>query len=536
MSEVAQRAGALYIASNQNSDTLAAEKARRVMFMVPPDMSMALRTLAPYLAEHVGKKWYFLTHDYEWGWSGTKWGQRKILEQYKGTDLGESKIPLNTRDFSAFLLKARAAKPDALVLTVGGVDLAALMEQMFEFGIQKEMTIVNTLLNLEDLWAVGPREGRGDPHDGVGPHDRCPGRERVRGPVQETLPTSPIPVPTANTVNGYIGVRELLRGIERAGKDDVTAVIKAMEGATARVFLKNDPITIREWDHKFLWASYVVRVKKPNEMKDRADFVEILKWAPGKDTARTRQENPVNLGPYPERDAERRAAKRGVPSSPPRCCPGRTRAWPLPAVGVCGADPGTHASCVSREGVMTEFFPFLMNGVVLGLIFAVVALGFTLILGVMQVINFCHGILFAFGAYFAFSMQKYVGFWVALVVAPLLVGLVGLLLERIMIHRTYGGSPLFGLLLTFGLATALEEVIRMIWGKPGYSVAAPKFAAGSLDLGFMFYSKYRLILAALAILIILLVWLFLEKTPYGAIIKAGASDSEMIMALGKTCP
>ena len=67
--EVAQRYGALYIASNQNSDTLVAEKARRCVFMVPPDMAMCLRTLAPYLLEKVGKKWYFLTHDYEWGWS-----------------------------------------------------------------------------------------------------------------------------------------------------------------------------------------------------------------------------------------------------------------------------------------------------------------------------------------------------------------------------------------------------------------------------------------------------------------------------------
>jgi branched-subunit amino acid ABC-type transport system permease component len=173
---------------------------------------------------------------------------------------------------------------------------------------------------------------------------------------------------------------------------------------------------------------------------------------------------------------------------------------------------------------------------VLGLIFAVVALGFTLILGVMQVINFTHGILFALGAYFAFSMQRYVGFWFALLLAPLLVGVVGLVLERLVIHRTYGGNPLFGLLLTFGLATALEEVIRMVWGKTGYSVAAPKFAAGSLDLGFMIYSKYRVILAILAIVIILLVWLFLEKTPYGAIIKAGASDAEMVMALGKNLP
>lgn len=185
---------------------------------------------------------------------------------------------------------------------------------------------------------------------------------------------------------------------------------------------------------------------------------------------------------------------------------------------------------------MTEFLSFAMNGLVLGLLFALVALGFTLILGVMQVINFTHGILFALGAYFAFSMQRYVGFWFALLLAPLLVGVVGLILERLVIHRTYGGNPLFGLLLTFGLATALEEVIRMVWGKTGYSVAAPKFAAGSFDLGFMIYSKYRLILAVLAIVVILLVWLFLEKTPYGAIIKAGASDAEMVMALGKNLP
>jgi len=185
---------------------------------------------------------------------------------------------------------------------------------------------------------------------------------------------------------------------------------------------------------------------------------------------------------------------------------------------------------------MTELLSFTMNGLVLGLLFALVALGFTLILGVMQVINFTHGVLFAFGAYFAFSMQKYVGFWMALILAPVLVGVVGLILERLVIHRTYGGNPLFGLLLTFGLATALEEVIRMVWGKTGYSVAAPKFAAGSLDLGFMIYSKYRLLLAVLAVIIILLVWLFLEKTPYGAIIKAGASDAEMVMALGKNLP
>lgn len=296
--EVAQRYGALFMGSNQNSDTLTAQYGRRSTFMVPPDMAMALRTLAPYLIEKVGKKWYFLTHDYEWGWSGTKWA-KTILQKFGGTDLGESKIPLNTRDFSAFLLKARAAKPDALVITVGGVDLAALMEQMSEFGIYKETTVVSTLINLEDLWAVGPEKMQGI-HLMEWYHEiNVPSAKEFLARYKKRWPSAPIPVPTANTVNGYIAVRELLRGIERAGKDDVAAVIKALEGHTSADSLKHDPLTIRDWDHKLLWASYVVRSKKPSEMKDRADFVEVLRWAPGKDTARTREENPVNLGPYP---------------------------------------------------------------------------------------------------------------------------------------------------------------------------------------------------------------------------------------------
>lgn len=296
--EVAQRYGALYIASNQNSDTLAAEKARRNVFMVPPDMAMCLRTLAPYLIEKVGKKWYFLTHDYEWGWSGTKWA-RKILEKSGGIETGESKIPLNTRDFSSFLIKARAAKPDALVITVGGIDFAALMEQLYEFGIQKEMMVVTTLINLEDMWAFGPEKNIGI-HLMEWYHEiNAPGVKEFVTRYRKRWPSAPIPVPTANTLNGYIGMREMLRGIQRAGKDDVGAVIKAMEGHTSPDSLKNDPLYIREWDHKFIWASYVVRSKKPNEMKDRADFAEVLRWSPGKETARTQEENPVKLGPYP---------------------------------------------------------------------------------------------------------------------------------------------------------------------------------------------------------------------------------------------
>jgi len=296
--EVAQRYGALFIATNQNSDTITGEKAHRCVFRVPPDMSMALRTLGPYLFEHVGKKWYFFTHDYEWGWSGTRWA-RKSLEKLGGTEVGESKVPLNTRDFSSFLLKARAAKPDVLVITVGGIDRAALMEQIYEFGINKDMTISHTLYDFEDVWAAGAEKNFGI-HGTEWFHGiNIPAVKEFVASYKKRWPAALIPVPTQDTANGYIGMRELLRALERARTDDLGAVIKTLEGHTVRDSLKNDPIYIREWDHQFLWAFYVVRSKKPSEMKDRTDFFEILKWSPGKEVARTQEENPVKLEPYP---------------------------------------------------------------------------------------------------------------------------------------------------------------------------------------------------------------------------------------------
>ena len=180
---------------------------------------------------------------------------------------------------------------------------------------------------------------------------------------------------------------------------------------------------------------------------------------------------------------------------------------------------------------LTELVTQLLNGVVLGLLYAIIALGFMLILGTMEVINFAHGVLFAFGGYFAMALQPHVGWWGALLLAPLGVGLVGLVLER-GVRRTYGRDPLFGLLFTFGAALALEEVIRIVWGPRGYTISAPAFVAGPFQWGFLFYSKYRVLVAGLAVLLLAGVWWFLERTPYGAIIKAGAHDGEMVRALG----
>jgi len=184
---------------------------------------------------------------------------------------------------------------------------------------------------------------------------------------------------------------------------------------------------------------------------------------------------------------------------------------------------------------LTEFVTQLLNGFVLGLLYAIIALGFMLILGTMEVINFSHGLLFAFGGYIALSLQPYVGWWVALALAPVAVGVMGLLIE-FGVRRTYGKDPLFGLLFTFGAALALEELIRIFWGPRGYTISAPAFVAGPFKWGFLYYSKYRILVVVLAILLLFFVWWFLERTPYGAIIKAGAHDGEMVRALGINLP
>lgn len=197
---------------------------------------------------------------------------------------------------------------------------------------------------------------------------------------------------------------------------------------------------------------------------------------------------------------------------------------------------------------LANLLPHLVNGLSLGLLFALIALGFMLIVGVMELINLAHGSLFALGAYLAMTViapGAELGFlgaaWadlplgvryaVALVVAPAAVAALGMLLE-IAMRRTYGKDALYGLLLTFGAALVIEEAIRLVWGSAEQVMPVPQAFTGAFLFGGTIYSTYRFYAAAAAFLVILAVWLFLEKTPYGAMIKAGAHDSEMVRALG----
>ena len=198
---------------------------------------------------------------------------------------------------------------------------------------------------------------------------------------------------------------------------------------------------------------------------------------------------------------------------------------------------------------VSQIFPHLLNGLSLGLLFALIALGFMLIVGVMELINLAHGSLFALGAYFALTIidpslswftaaeDSYTAlpliyrYGLALILAPLLVAVVGMGLELCM-RRTYGKKAEYGLLLTFGAALVIEESIRLTWGPTERYLQVPEFMTGAMLFAGLIYSKYKLYAVVLSIITIFLVWLFLERSPYGAIIKAGAHDSEMVRALG----
>ena len=198
---------------------------------------------------------------------------------------------------------------------------------------------------------------------------------------------------------------------------------------------------------------------------------------------------------------------------------------------------------------MFDLLPHLINGLTLGLLFALIALGFMLIVGVMEQINLAHGSLFALGAYVGMALlgpnpplppgfaewwlTQSLGFRYALtlVIAPVVVGVVGLAVEFLM-RRTYGKDPLYGLLLTFGAAMVIEELIRLVWGTRDYVLTTPPGMSGGFIALDLIWSAYRFYAAAIAAAVIGLTWLLIEKTPYGAIIKAGAHDSEIVRALG----
>jgi branched-chain amino acid transport system permease protein len=174
----------------------------------------------------------------------------------------------------------------------------------------------------------------------------------------------------------------------------------------------------------------------------------------------------------------------------------------------------------------------LFNGLIVGAFYALMALGLSLILNLSGVINFAHGGFLALGAYIAYSLMPSIGFWGALIVAPILTAAIGLVVERLLIRPLYGGDPLYGLLLTFGLAYILEDATRYIWGAQSVPFQAPTWLTVPLSRQFFFLTGYRLFMIVIVAVAVGGLFAILNYTRLGMRIRAGTRDLDTVSTLG----
>ena len=202
--------------------------------------------------------------------------------------------------------------------------------------------------------------------------------------------------------------------------------------------------------------------------------------------------------------------------------------------------------------------PLLFGQVLLGLIngafYALLSLGLAVIFGMLNIVNFAHGALFMLGAFAAWMILTpntwlamidpalqlpawlTIGYWPALIIAPLIVGAFGLLLERTIIRRLYGLDNIYGLLLTFGLALVIEGLFRNAFGSSGQPYAIPAQLSGAVNLGFMFMPYYRGWVVVAALVVCITTWLLIEKTSLGARLRAATENAALVQAFGVNVP
>ena len=175
----------------------------------------------------------------------------------------------------------------------------------------------------------------------------------------------------------------------------------------------------------------------------------------------------------------------------------------------------------------------VLNALALAGLLFLVSAGLSLVFGILRVVNFAHGVFYMLGAYLGFTAVAVSGwFWPSLLVVPPLVGVVGALLEASTLRFIYRRPPIYQLLLTFGLALILEESVRVIYGPTAKGIDPPPLLQGAVEIAGTFYPRYRLFLVVLGVVVGLGVWLFLQRTRTGLVIRAVAQNSEMADCLG----
>ena len=180
----------------------------------------------------------------------------------------------------------------------------------------------------------------------------------------------------------------------------------------------------------------------------------------------------------------------------------------------------------------------LLVGLINGSFYAILSLGLAIIFGLLNIINFAHGAQYMMGAFVAWIALNKLGinYWVALLFAPIVIGALGVLIERTMLRKLYKLDHLYGLLLTFGLALIFEGIFRDQYGISGQSYPVPELLQGGVNLGFMFLPIYRGWVVVAALTVCFATWFIIEKTKLGAYLRAGTENPQMVQALGINVP
>ncbi|PSP86415.1 branched-chain amino acid ABC transporter permease [Halobacteriales archaeon QS_1_68_17] len=223
------------------------------------------------------------------------------------------------------------------------------------------------------------------------------------------------------------------------------------------------------------------------------------------------------------------------PRAPARVATALSAASPAERAAAVLAVASLALAAAVRPGL---FLDQAIGGLVYGMILVMVSLGLSLILGLMGIVNFAHGALFMLGAYFSYTVVAMLGlsFWAALVVAPVAVGLVGVLLEVSVLRRLYAEEPIIGLLATFGLTLMIEESVRAAWGAAPLAYDVPAPLATSTDLVVTQVGTFRLFTVAVSAVAVVAVYLLITRTDFGLTVRAGVQDDEMAGFLGVNLP
>ncbi len=180
----------------------------------------------------------------------------------------------------------------------------------------------------------------------------------------------------------------------------------------------------------------------------------------------------------------------------------------------------------------------MLVGLINGSFYAMLSLGLAVIFGLLRIINFAHGALYMFGAFIGYLLLVHlgIGYWPALILVPLVVGVFGMAVERLALSRLYRLDPLYGLLFTFGLALVIEGVFRFYYGVSGNPYAVPPLLAGGTNLGFMFLPNYRGWVVVASLIVCIGTWLLIEKTRLGSYLRAATENPELVQAFGVNVP